>query len=401
VDELWSGVAVTGAPSVERELGLSHARYGLFAFALPLILAAALEAGIAARFDAGGRGKLVVLGQGALAIALALTAWTASPWGLTVGLALAGASSGVACGAAQAMLVAGRPDDTDRLMVRWSIFCAVGDVLTPLVTAGAVALGHSYRAAMLAIALVVAAQCLVSAALVGRSRANDETPEDDEPPAEPLRAAISRGARLPRLWLWLFAAASCTLLDELVLALAALRMEHDQGARAAVATCSAVAFSAGALTGGGLTDRAVAASSRATVLVVSSIFCALAVALLVASGSVAATFAALFLLGVTCAPHHPLAFASAYRELPRNPGTVQAMAQLFVVIDVVAPLALGTVADRVGLRAAMACLLLQPAVVLLAVAVARSSRGALSQPVDEEGDHAEEDQGEKTGDLRP
>jgi hypothetical protein len=54
---------------------------------------------------------------------------------------------------------------------------------------------------------------------------------------------------------------------------------------------------------------------------------------------------------------------------------VQAIGQLFVVVDVLAPLALGLVADRLGLRAALACLALQPVVVAAcAVGWGRSAR---------------------------
>jgi MFS family permease len=105
VDELWSGVAVSGAPSVEHELALSHRGYLAFAFVLPLVAAALLEAGLALLSDVVERARLIVLGQAALAAALFFTAWTSNPWGLTLGLAFAGASSGVACGAAQALLI--------------------------------------------------------------------------------------------------------------------------------------------------------------------------------------------------------------------------------------------------------------------------------------------------------
>src|SRR5260370_27469403 len=111
------------------------------------------EAEHALRSDGWGRARLVVRGQGALAAGLFLAAWASSPWGLTLGLALAGASSGVACGAAQALLLASNRTNADRAMVRWSFYCAIGDVLAPLVTGSAIALGHSYRAAMGAIAL--------------------------------------------------------------------------------------------------------------------------------------------------------------------------------------------------------------------------------------------------------
>ena len=359
---------MSGAPSVERELALSHWGYLTFAFALPLVAAAVLEAGLALLSDVCGRVRLVVLGQGALAGALFYAAWTSSPWGLTLGLALAGASSGIACGAAQALLVASNRANAERVMVRWSFYCAVGDVLTPLVTALAIAFGHSYRAAMGAIALVVAVQFAVSARLLPRAQATAETPRGSETAADPLRAALARALRLPRLWSWLLGAASCTLLDELVIALAALRLEHG-GANGALAAGASVTFAAGSVLGAAITDRAVAHLSVRRVLAASAILCAIALAALLASESAIASGAALFVVGVTCAPHHPLAMARAYAELPDHPGTVQAMGQLFVVVDVVAPFALGLAADRFGLGVAIGCLAVQPAVILACAAV--------------------------------
>ena len=359
---------MSGAPSVEHELALTHRGYVAFAFALPLIAAAVLEAGIALLSDVWSRPRLVVLGQGALAAALAFTAWTSSAWGLTLGLALAGASSGVACGAAQALLFASSPGDADRAMVRWSLYCSIGDVLTPLVTASALALGYSYRGAMGAIAVVVAVQCGVSARLLAREPRIAEDPRDDEP-AETLRSALARAIRLPRLWAWLLAAASCTLLDELVVALTALRLERDRGASAALAAAGAVAFAVGSVAGAALTDRAVSRTSARRVLVASAVGCVLALAAFHATEGVFVSCVALLVVGTTCAPHHPLSQARAYAELPDHPGTVQALGQLFVVVDVVAPLALGLIADRFGLGAALACLVVQPVVIAVCAGV--------------------------------
>jgi predicted MFS family arabinose efflux permease len=240
---------------------------------------------------------------------------------------------------------------------------AVGDVLTPLVTAAAIALGHSYRGAMLAIAVVVAIQCVGLLRTIRAPGAAAPAPDDDEPPADPLRAALARAVRRPRLWAWLFAAASCTLLDELVVALAALRMQRDQGVSEAWAAAAAVAFSGGAVLGTALTERIVARVGSRTVLIASSALCAASLAAVLGPASPVAAAVALFVVGVTCSPHHALAQARAYDEMPGNPGTVQAIGQLFVVVDVAAPLALGLVADRLGLRAALACLALQPVVV--------------------------------------
>jgi MFS family permease len=344
---------------------------------LPLAAAAILEAGTALLADVWSRARLVVVGQSGLAAALFFTAWTSSPWGLATGLAMAGAASGVACGAAQALLIVARPGDTDRAMVRWSLYCAIGDVLAPLVTAVAIASGHSYRAAMGVIAVVVSAQCGLSAKLFGDKRfewRRERRSDALEGKADPLRIALVRALRLPRLWAWLFAAASCTLLDELVIALAVLRLAHERAASAPVATAVAMTFSVGSLVGAAMTDYVVARTSTRRVLVASAALTAVALVALLSSRSALEVGVALLAVGITCAPHHALAFAQAYGESPEHPGTVQAMGQIFVVVDVAAPLALGAIADQFGLDAALGCLLVQPAIVLTCGLVLTSAR---------------------------
>jgi hypothetical protein len=62
-----------------------------------------------------------------------------------------------------------------------------------------------------------------------------------EPAAEPIRVALGRGVRRRRLWARLLAASSCTFLDELVVALAALRTEREQAVPEAWASSAPVA----------------------------------------------------------------------------------------------------------------------------------------------------------------
>jgi MFS family permease len=367
---------VCGAPSVEHELALSHSAYVALAFAAPLLVAALLEGGIALLSDVWERRILVLGGQVALAAALSFLGWTRSPWGLTIGLAMAGAASGIACSSSQALLVVADPRGADRAMVRWTLFAAVGDVLAPIVTAAALGLGFTYRGAMVAVAIVVAVQCagFVRGGLAASHRPSSAAPIDSTPPPEPLRSALRRALRRPGLWMWLFAAATCTLLDELVVALGALRMQRDQGASAALSAAAGILFSGGAVLGAFLTDRAVARYGSRAVLLASSLLCVLALAGVLAPATALVSGAALFVVGVTCAPHHALAQARAYEEMPGNPGTVQAVGQIFVVVDIAAPLALGFVADRFGLRAAIACLLLQPVVIFACAGCRGTSR---------------------------
>ncbi len=368
---------------MEQELGLSHRAYLTWVFAVPLVVAALLEAGVSIASDRWRRRRVAIAGQAGLAAALLFTAWTRAPWGLAAGLALAGAAGGVACSAAQGLLVASDPRGSDGAMARWALFGAIGDVIAPLVTGGVMAMGGSYRAAMAILAGAVAAQCVA----LWRSRADEEAPpetgdapepsaRDSDAPPEPLLAALRRAARSPRLWAWLAAAAACTLLDELGVAVAVLRMQREQGLSDALAATAAVTFSAGSVFGAAWTDRAIARFRPRQLLLASGAACALAVALLLAAGGAPASCVALFALGAACAPHHPLAFARAYHEMPGHPGAVQAIAQLFVAVDVGAPLALGLVADRYGLRAAIGCLFLQPAVIVACAAALRPASRA-------------------------
>jgi fucose permease len=229
------------------------------------------------------------------------------------------------------------------------------------------------------IALFVWAQCAASASLLPRHASHAGAAIEDEPPADALRAALARAAAKPRLWAWLFAAASCTLLDELIVALAALRLDHDRAATMAMATAAAVTFSAGAAVGAAITDRIVERLSSRLVLALSSFLCVTALVALLCSDGVVTSCCWLFAVGVACAPHHPLTLASAYRELPEYPGTVQALGQLSVIVDVGAPLALGAIADRYGLQAAVGCLLVQPVVVAVFALLLGKTREARAE----------------------
>jgi fucose permease len=219
---------------------------------------------------------------------------------------------------------------------------------------------------MAAVAVAVLCQFAASSGRSAR-RPADATPETDAP-LEPLRSALAGALRRPRLWLWLLAAATCTLLDEIVVALATIRAERDLGTPAALAAGIAVLFAGGSVAGSTLGARAVERLGSRRVLLLSAAACAISLVWLVGCRGAFTLGLALAVVGVTCAPHHALALARAYDEVPRRPGVVQACAQLFVVVDVAAPLGLGWMADRFGARAALACLVVQPGVIVACAA---------------------------------
>ena len=371
VDELWSGVAVAGAPSVEHELALTHSHYFFFAFALPLVVAAVVEGSVVAISDRLDRRRVLSVSQAALAASLFAVAITNEPWTMGLALAAAGTASGIACSAAQATMITTSDRGGDREMLAWSLFSSFGDMQTPVVTSAVLARGHTYRAAMATVGAIVLAQSIAA-----RVRAPSDAPSADEDmePDTAISRAFSRAIRVPRLWLWLFASASCTLLDEIVIAVVALRLVREGRATEAVAALTAVCFAAGAAAGSLLADKLVERLSARRILSTTAVAALVSLLVLTRMHGWAPTALSLFVLGVVIAPHHPLSLARAYETLPENPGVVQACLQFFVAVEVGAPIAVGVVADRFGLSAALACLALQPIVILTCALATKTER---------------------------
>jgi MFS family permease len=371
-DELWSGITVVAAPSVEREQGLAHHEYTLFVFALPFVLSAALDAGLSLLCDWLPQRRLRAIGLAGTSISLVLVARAPSPFWLSCGLALTGAACGLACSAARAELLSHCPGNGERALVRWTLFGGLGDLASPLLVATVLGLGGSFRDALLVVAALFAVQALAATREQQLPRPARSTEEDEVPFWRALRDAA--GQR--RLWLWILGAGLCTLLDEIVLAFAALHMRLDLGASDTAATTCGVAISLGGTLGAWLTERFLERVSTRRLLLLTAGASLFALALVVAAPSGSWLVPALFLLGATAAPQYTLLEARAYAELPGRPGLVHALSQVTVLIEIAAPTALGAVAQVFGLRAALAALALQPLVALALCGIAYPRRGA-------------------------
>lgn len=374
-DELWSGVAVVAAPEVERTHALGHAEYTLWVFAVPMFLSVLVEAPVALWSDTVPRRRVLALGLLALASSLGLCALAETPWLLSLGLACAGASSGVACATAQAELVFAHVGRGDRALNRWVLSGTVGDIASPLAVAAAAWVGVSHRWVLGAVALAAAWQARV----VWRSRAQVElspalTDRDPSPNGASRTDALARAAREPRVWAALFGATCCALLDEIAVALSALRLYEIGVTKTAIGGLTA-GFAFGAFLGAVALEGWLERFSRRALLVASALSTLLALGLLIASASALPAAIALVWLGASAAPHYALVKATAYELVPDAPGAVNALYQVFVVLDVAMPLAVGAVASGHGLGAALAMLSAQPLVVMWVALFACASPG--------------------------
>ena len=374
VDELWSGVAVVAAPEVEKFHEVDHAHYTLWVFAVPILLSSLIEAPIALVSDRLPRQLLLASGLAGLAVSLLLASLAGSPWLLAAALSLAGAASGVACDSAQAELVTRHPRGPALAMTRWIAFAAAGDALTPLAIAAVYFVGGTHRSVLALCGLLLGLHAFVVYRAQQRAPqppaadAAAEPGEDEESASMPLRAALAESVRKPRLWLFLFGSASCALLDEVVVALAALRLHQDLGWSESHAALVMSGLSAGGVVGALISERLLTSISSRRLLAYAATGSLLLLAVIVMASSAWLLISALFLLGMTCSLHWPLVKAAAYELVPGQPGVVNALQQAFVAMDIGLPLLIGVIASQYGLATALASLAVEPIILLIVAA---------------------------------
>lgn len=363
-DELWTAVPVIDAPGIEHAHGLGHDGAALTLFVVPAIVAALLEARLLLWATGRDARWMIAASQAVVAIAAAGAALVTAPWMLGAALGLAGAAGGVAGALAQGALVDADPTARERTMTRWTLAGALGDLVAPLMIAVLAAWGLGWRVAMLG----MAAAMLVHAIVVLRSAmpavATPADDDDDDPGSLRMRDALCDR----RLMGWLAAATACTLLDEILVAFAALHLRLDRGASESEIGVLAAIWAVGCTIGLWITERLLDRVSPRRLLGVGAAACTIAASTWWALPSLELAAVGLFVLGLGTAPLYPIAKAQAYAAVPGRAALVGVGVQAFVVVELAAPWGLGVIADRHGLHVALALLAMGP-VVLLAAAV--------------------------------
>ena len=349
-DELSAGVPVAGAPGLSSDLDLGR---GLFLFAAllsaPMAIGLLLEPIIHAWSDRVDRRPLLLGALAGASLSLAIASLSVGPVTLVGALGVWGLCTGVACGVAQAGLVASSSDPS-RAMTRWALATSVGDLAAPLVVGALAFVGLGWRAAL----GVAAAFSLVVLLTAVRAPVAPSEPDEDDDLS--FTAAFRGALGTPRLLAWVAAMASCTLLDEIVLMLAALRAGDDPWITSVQLGALVVGDGAGLLAA----EWALRRWSARAVLISSAAVTAAGLGGWLAAPGVWTGAVALFAVGASAALHWPLAKAAAFASLPGRPGLVNALDALANGFDLVAPLAVGLVASRFGVDAAIAVLGLQP-----------------------------------------
>lgn len=407
LDELVDGTKGAALPLIRADLHLSYAQIGLL-IAVPLLVGGLIELPLGILAGYGDRRNQLVLAGGAIfGGSLIVVAFAGSFWVLLVGLIAFFPASGAFVSLTQAALmdIGSREEQPlkavqQQRMAAWNLAGSTGAVAGPVLLAGVLTAGGSWRWAYLLLAGLTGVALAIAAAggparLASRSPGaaqpgggeenegddqlgseNDEDDDDDDDERPTFREALAaiRDGQVAR-WLILLEVTDL-LLDVLTgyVGIYLVDVVHVSPAYAALGV--AVRLGAG-LAGDALF---VVASRRISGQIALSISAAAAALLYPAFLLVpwfGAKLAVLAALSIVTACWYPVVQAGLYGSLPGRSGIAVSWSSAAGMVGAVGPLLVGVVAQRAGLTWALTGLVAVPVAVLM-IAPHRAERRSRS-----------------------
>ncbi len=367
-------------PLIRHDLALSYLQVGLLA-AVPLLLGSLLEMPFGVLGGTGRRRHRFILAGGLVFVAAVLaTALAPSFAVLLAALVIFFPASGVFVSLTQSAALDARPDRRAQLMARWTLVGSAGDLAGPLLVVAVLAAGGTWRAAFVLVALTATGSWLAvawSGPAIDAPVAADDTAveEGNGTPSWPgLRAAMQIAAEAGALrWLTLLEV-SDLLLDVLTafLALYLVGVVHASPAVAALGV--AVRLGAG-LAGDALLVGVLERFEPISVLRASAWATGLLFPAFLLVPGLGAKLAVLAVLSVATAPWYPVLKAGLFASLHGRSGLAVSLGSAAGLVGGLGPLAVGALAQRFGLAAALASLCLVPPVILAVPAGNRFGAG--------------------------
>jgi FSR family fosmidomycin resistance protein-like MFS transporter len=357
LDELVFGAREAAWPAIRDELDLSYVQIGLL-LSVPTYSSAVLEPVFGVLGDSRRRRAVVVGGGIAMATALVLVAAAPGFLVLLVAFALLFPATGAFVSLSQATLMDLEPERRELNMTRWSIAGGVGAVVGPLLLILFTALGGGWRALFATFAVAALGLTVVAAAT--HSRVSPQT-------GRPSFRAAFGAIRRPFVARWLVLLEFADLLLDVLLGYVALYLVDEAGASAQVGSLGVAVWTGAGLVGGlgvivllrhvdGL--RYLRASALATLVLFP--------AFLLVPG-LTAKLALLAVVGLATAGWYSIPKARLYDALSGQSGAAVALGSVAGLIAGTFPLAIGLIAERYGIEAALWALLAGPLALVVGV----------------------------------
>ena len=359
IDELVFGARTAAWPLMRTDLHLTYEQVGAL-LAVPTIVAGFIEPIIGVLGDTARRRALLIGGGIVFAASVAATAFVQSWIALLVAFAAFSPSSGAFVGLSQATLMDLDPERHDHNMARWVVAGSVGVVGGTALVAIIAATGGSWRwafsllgACTLAVLLVVvrvraAASSLSSeaGALLGDLRGG-------------LREALCSLAR-GEVRRWLILLECSDFMMDVLNGFLALYLVDVGGATPVQAAAGVALFTGVGLAGDALLIPLLERVDGLRYLRVSVLLSLVAFPALLLAPSIPMKFAMICALGLINSGWYSIPKARLYAAMPGQSATVMTLANTFGLLGALVPLALGAIAERLGLGAMMWFLLVGP-----------------------------------------
>jgi MFS family permease len=356
-----------GAPDIERSLSLSHTATAVVLFFVPGVVALVLDPLWFVLAERVGRAWLVRGGLAVMAATSLIAAIAPGPVTLAGALSIWGVATGAAVALTELTLIDQWPERRARTMARWTLMGLMGDFSAPLVLGALAVLAPRLAAWRAGFAIVGGLVALLAVALSLRPFPATAAPVADDEPS--LWQATREALRDRVLIGWLFGAALCNLLDEVLIVFASIHARDQLGASAAEQSVLVGAFVAGGAAGLVALDRILIRHAEHRVMIAAGAACTAAFAAWLAAPTVWLSIAGMVVVGATAAPLYPLATAQAYNRCPGRSSVVLVASHLFSPFALALPWLLGWIADRAGTLAALAVLIAEPVGLLVLAAV--------------------------------
>jgi MFS transporter, FSR family, fosmidomycin resistance protein len=402
-DELVDGTKNAAMPLIRDSLGLSYSQVGLLV-SVPLIAGSLIELPMGVVVGTGPRRRQVAMIGGLVFIAALLGAAAARTFGgLLAAFVIFFPASGAFVSLTQAALMDSAPSRQAQLMARWTVAGAIGAVAGPLLLAGVVAAGGSWRTAYLVLAAASGAAWLILASApldpAGQAReiagqpphitdhpASPAHPETTAPAAGPaprrsilrrpvLHLPVLRRRVLRQAWeraglgwpvlRWLVLLEVADLLLDAFTGFVALYLVAVDGVSPERAALAVGVRLAADLAG---SAALIPVLERVPGRVVLRASAAAAVAAYPAFLLVPGFWAKVGILAglsLVTAAWYPVLQAELYGSLPGRSGTAVSLLSAAGLVGGLGPLAVGFLAVQLGLGPALALLAITPVAVLL------------------------------------
>lgn len=338
-------------PQIRHDLGLSYTQVGL-ALSIPGLASLVLEPAVGLLGDRGWRRRLVLGGGVAFAAAVAVVAAAPSFVLLLAGFTALYPASGAFVSLSQATLMDMNPAAREQNMVRWTLAGSVGVALGPLL----IATGAAWRGVFAAYAVAALALVLVARRVRFSSGSADAG----------VRAAL-RELRRPVVLRWLLLLELQNLGGDIFYGFLALYFVDAVGVDARAAALAVAVWTGADLVGNLVVLRLLYRVEslrwlRATAAAVAILF-----PLFLLLPGLEPKLVVLALIGSLSAGWYPISEARLYDALPGRSGTAMALGATSGTLGAVLPLAVGLLAQRVGIADAFWLVLLAPIALLVGV----------------------------------